>query len=348
MRPRLHLTAARGWLNDPHGITWHDGRYHVFHQAVADSLQHDLQVSWGHATSPDLVRFEHHRPALEPGDGEDGIWTGCVVAEEGAPEGAVAFYTAVDVPDVAIGRVRVARPADATWERWTKGEVVVRAPGALDLVEFRDPFVLRDGTGWRMFVAGAGRGGTAVVMTWVSDDLASWEYDGVALERSGAERDPWMGEMWECPQLFPVGDRWAMVVSVWTPGTLHHAGYALGSLTDGRFTADTWGRLSWGSYYAPSYFLDREGRPSLMFWMRDVGDAAEGWQSCLSVPHLIDVRDDRLVLAPHPHLLDALDALGEPLVEGPHGLTLVDGPVVETWSDGRVTGGPVSAQVVES
>jgi beta-fructofuranosidase len=334
MRPRLHLTAARGWLNDPHGITWHDGRYHVFHQALPDSLVHDAGISWGHATSPDLVHFEHHPPVLEPDDAEDGIWTGCVVVD-GAE--ATAFYTAVSLPDAQLGRVRVARPADPGWDRWTKGEVVVRAPEGLDLVEFRDPFVLRETSGWRMFVAGAARGGTALVATWVSDDLTSWEYDGVTLERSTDEREPaWMGEMWECPQFFPVADRWAMVASVWTPGTLHHTGYALGTLVDGRFTADTWGRLSWGSYYAPSYFLDREGRPSLVFWIRDVGDPDEGWQSCLSVPHLVDVRDDRLVLAPHPHLLDALDA---PLLEGPDGLTLVDGPVVETWSDGRVTAG---------
>lgn len=336
MRPRLHLTAPRGWLNDPHGITWHDGRYHLFHQAVPGSLQHDTRVEWAHATSPDLLHFEHHPPALEPGDGEDGIWTGCVVVD--GPE-TTAFYTAVDLPEPGIGRVRTARPDDDTWERWTKGEVVVTAPADLDLTEFRDPFVLRETDGWRMFVGAATGDGTAVVPTWVSDDLTRWEYDGVALARSTHEREPeWMGQMWECPQFFPVGDRWAMVGSVWSPGRLHHAGYALGTLQDGRFTADTWGRLSGGSYYAPSYFPDREGRPSLMFWIRDVGDAGEGWQGCLSVPHLLDVREDRLVLSPHPHLLDALT---EPLVDGPQGLTLVDGPVVETWADGRVHGGPL-------
>ena len=337
MRPRLHLTPPRGWLNDPHGITWLDGRYHLFHQAVPDSLTHRPSCAWGHVTSPDLLTFEHRPVALAPDADDGGCWTGSLVTDG---RDATIFYTAVDVPDAGIGRIRVARPADAAWDTWTKGDVVVRAPDGLDLAEFRDPFLVREGSGWRMFVAGATRGGTAVVPTWVSDDLATWEYDGIALERASSEQDPWMGEMWECPQFFQVGDRWAMVASVWSRDTLHHAGYALGTLRAGRFTAESWGRLSWGSYYAPSYFLDREGRPSLMFWIRDVGDHEEGWQSCLSVPHLVDVRDDRLVLSPHPHLLDGLAARGEQLLEGPDGLTLVDGPVVETWSDGRVTAGP--------
>ena len=285
VRPRLHLTAPSGWVNDPHGITWQDGRYHLFLQVVPDRLEHDLAVSWGHATSPDLLRFEHHPPALAPDADEDGIWTGCLVVDDDA---AVIFYTAVGLPDVALGRVRVATPTDPGWVGWAKGDVVVTPPADLDLVAFRDPFVLREGDGWRMVVGAAAADGTALLPTWTSPDLATWTYDGIALARSGERRDPWMGAMWECPQLIEVGGRWAMVGSVWDADVLHHAGYALGDLDDGRFDATTWGRLSWGTYYAPSCFRDREGRPSLVFWMRGVGDHDQGWQSCLSVPHLID------------------------------------------------------------
>ena len=371
MRPRVHLTAPSGWINDPHGITWHDGRYHLFHQAIPDSLTHHPGCSWGHATSPDLLRFEHRPTALAPDADEDGIWTGALAVGDDGPR---LFYTAVSLPDVGIGRIRVATPTDDTWDTWTKGDVVVTAPDDLDLVAFRDPFLLREGDGWRMVVAASAADGTALLPTWTSPDLATWTYDGVALARSSRETDPWMGELWECPQLFPVADRWAMVGSVWSVDMLHHAGYALGDLAGGRFDARHWGRLGWGTYYAPSYFRDTAGRPCLMFWMRDVGDHDEGWQSCLSVPHLIDVRDDRLVLSPHPYLLDALgDAVDLPgdLPDAPVLLTwqppgagatltlrgdrdtvltaddvhevtvLLDGPALEVWSDGRARGGAV-------
>lgn len=371
MRPRLHLTAPTGWLNDPHGITWHDGRYHLFLQVVPDRLEHDIAVSWGHATSADLLCFEHHPSALAPGDGDDGIWTGCVVVDGDA---ATIFYTAVDLPDVALGRIRLATPTDPDWVAWAKGDVVVTAPDDLDLVAFRDPFVLREDEGWRMVAGAAAADGTALLPTWTSPDLATWTYDGIALARSGDRRDPWMGAMWECPQLFRVGNHWAMIGSVWEADMLHHAGYALGDFSCGRFDARHWGRLSWGTHYAPSYFRDAEGRPSLIFWMRDVGDHDEGWQSCLSVPHLIDVRDDRLVLSPHPHLLDAIGDtvdLRRDLPDAPVLLTwqppgagavltlrgdrdtvltadddhvvtvLVDGPALEVWVDGRAEGRPV-------
>lgn len=368
MRPRIHLTASSGWLNDPHGITARKDRYDVFHQAIPDSLTHHPGCSWGHATSPDLLRFEHRPVALAPDAEEDGIWTGSVVVGDVGPR---LFYTAVDLPDVGIGRVRVATPTDDTWDTWTKGDVVVAAPDDLDLVAFRDPFVLRDGEGWRMVVGASTADGTALLPTWTSPDLAAWTYDGIALARSGERRDPWMGTLWECPQLLEVGDRWAMIGSVWDEDVLHHAGYALGRLEGGRFEATEWGRLGWGTYYAPSFFRDREGRPSLVFWMRDVGDPDEGWQSCLSVPHLIDVHDGRLVVSPHPHLLDAL---GDPvdlsagLPDAPvllswqppgagavltlHGhrdtvvtadgedevTVLLDGPALELWVDGRAEG----------
>ncbi len=337
MRPRLHLTPDRGWLNDPHGITARDGGYHLFHQAVPDSLTHRTTCSWGHATSPDLVHWEHRPTALAPDADEDGVWTGSLVTQG---DDATIFYTAVDLPDPGVGRVRVARPVDPAWDTWEKGEVVVHAPEQLDLVEFRDPFVIREGSGWRMFVAGAERGGRAVVPTWVSDDLRSWGYDGVALARSGAEQDPWTGEMWECPQFFQVGDAWAMIGSVWSaPGNLHHAAYALGTLEQGRFSVERWGQLSSGTYYAPSYFTDLAGRPSLMFWIRDVGDHDEGWQSCLSVPHLVELREDRLWLSPHPHLLDALAPSTNRWSRGPTGSRWR----TARWSSGGRTGGSPAA-----
>ncbi|MGZ5405364.1 MAG: glycoside hydrolase family 32 protein, partial [Nocardioides sp.] len=305
MRPRIHLTAPSGWLNDPHGITARNGGYDVFHQAIPDSLaHHPPRCSWAHATSPDLLRFEHRPVALAPDADEDGIWTGSIAV---ADDGARLFYTAVDLPDAAIGRIRVATPTDGTWDTWTKGEVVVTVPDHLDLIAFRDPFVLREHDRWRMVVGAGAADGTALAPTWVSDDLVTWAYDGVALSRSTHEHEPeWMGSIWECPQVLEVADRWAMVGSVWDHDVLHHAGYALGDFAGGRFDATGWGRLTWGTYYAPTYFPDAEGRPCVMLWMRDVGDHDEGWQSCLSVPHLLDVRDERLTLMPHPHLLDAL------------------------------------------
>jgi len=299
MRPRLHFTADTGWINDPHGLTFHEGAYHVFHQFVPDSLVWAPNCHWGHAVGSDLVTWERRPIAIAPGEGDDGIWTGSLVRD--ASGGAQILYTSVVQPDIGIGRVRVARPSDATWDEWVKGDVVVEPPADLDLIAYRDPFVVPEGEGWRMFIGAADAAGTAMALTYISSDLAQWEYDGVAAARSTTQTDPWMGALWECPQFFEVDGHWVMVSSVWDDDVLHYAGYGIGTYADGRFEADRWGQLSFGdSYYAPSFFRDRDGRPCLMFWMRGVVDTDEGWSSALSLPYVLSVVDDALVAQPHP------------------------------------------------
>jgi beta-fructofuranosidase len=303
MRPQYHFTAASGWINDPHGVTFRDGRYELFYQFVPDRLDWAPNCHWGHATSADLFSFDARPVALAPGAGDDGIWTGCIVQNDGE---ATAFYTAVSTPAFGIGRVRCATPVDAAWDDWTKGDVVVEAPPGVDLIAFRDPFVLRDGDGWRMLVGAALADGTAAALSYVSDDLRGWRYDGVTASRSTTERDPvWTGALWECPQIFELDGRHVLVTSVWDADVLHYAAYAVGELVDGRFTATHWGRLTYGdAYYAPTFFRDAEGRACLLLWLRGVRDADAGWAGAHSVPHRLRLDGDVLVAEPHPGLAD--------------------------------------------
>lgn len=302
MRPQFHFTAPSGWINDPHGITFRDGQYHLFYQYVPDSLKWAPNCHWGHALSPDLFTFEHLPVAIAPGDGDDGIWSGSLVTDDSGS--ARIFYTSVTEPDIGSGRVRVATPVDEDWVEWKKGSVVAGVPAGLHTVAFRDPFVFRDGSHWRMFVGAALEDGSAAAASYKSEDLSTWEYEGIAASRSTSLVDPvWTGRLWECPQVFEIGGRHALVTSVWDADTLHYVAYALGDYLDGKFTADTWGRLSYGdSYYAPSFFRDQDGVACLTFWLRGVGDHADGWESAHSVPHTVTLRDGRLEAAPHAEL----------------------------------------------
>ena len=303
MRPRFHFTAESGWINDPHGITWRDGRYHLFYQYVPGSQVWAPNCHWGHATSTDMFAFEHLPVALAPGDGDDGIWTGSLVTDEAG--NSTIFYTSVVQPGIGIGRVRSATPVDDGWVEWRKGAVVAGPPAGLDIVAYRDPFVFRDGERWRMFLGAGLADGTATALSYTSADLAAWEYEGIAAQRSTSETRPvWTGALWECPQLFELDGRHVIVSSVWDDDVLHHVAYGIGSYQDGKFSAETWGRLSYGgSYYAPSFFRDAEGRPSLTFWLRHVEDADAGWASAHSVPHTLTLEGDTLVATPHDGLL---------------------------------------------
>lgn len=322
----MHLTAERGWINDPHGVSFHHGRYHVFHQYVPGGTTWAARCHWGHAVSDDLLTWRPRPPALAPGDGDDGVWTGCLVEDGGR---ARILYTSVAGADHGLGRVRGATAVDDDWDSWVKDDAVVSPPEDLDLVAHRDPFVVREGRGWRMFTGAGGRDGVARALTWTSTDLVAWTYDGVAAERATGEMDPtWTGSLWECPQLVEVDGQHVLLVSVWQDDVLHHAAAALGSYADGRFTATTWARLTFGeSYYAPSFFRDAEDRPCVLLWMRGVDGA--GWAGCLSVPHLLGVVGGRLVATPHPAVAAARDPTG-----GKGGVAARDlaaGPVDAEW-----------------
>lgn len=303
-RPRLHLTPRSGWINDPLGLTFHDGRYHLFFQHVPGRTTWSPAQHWGHATSADGLHWEELDVVLSPGEGDDGVWSGAVVP---APGQAAILYTAVDVPDVQVGRVRIARPTDDTWTTWTKGPVVATLPDGVDAIAYRDPYVFHDGDHWRMLMGAGLRDGTAAALVHTSDDLESWRDDGVLAARHGDETDPlWTGTVWECPQLFPVADRWVLVVSVWEPEVPHYVAYAIGSYAGGRFRAESWGRLSYGpAYYAASAFTDADGDRGLIYWLRGIDDPDGRWSSAHSLPHRLIVEGERVVAAP-PAAVDAL------------------------------------------
>ncbi|MCL3776857.1 MULTISPECIES: glycoside hydrolase family 32 protein [unclassified Actinomyces] len=310
-RPAAHFTAQSGWINDPHGISVVDGRYHLFFQHVPGRTAWAPGCHWGHAVSDDLITWEHRPIALAPGDGDDGVWSGSVTIDDAGE--ALAFYTSVSVPDFGIGRVRVARPTDPGWDHWEKGDVVVDLPTELDAVAFRDPFVFRDGSGWRMLVGTALRDGTAAAAAFSSPDRLRWSYDGLAAQRSRSVTDPvWTGTLWECPQLFEIDGSHVLITSVWDADVLHHVAYAIGRYEHNRFTPHRWHRLTYGdSYYAPSFFRDRDGQPCLIFWMRGVGGPAQGWVGAHSVPHQLSLEGGHLVTRPHPSLTARLTALNE-------------------------------------
>jgi beta-fructofuranosidase len=169
--------------------------------------------------------------------------------------------------------------------------------------------------------------GTATALVWSSDDLARWHYSGTLAERHRDDTEPlWTGAMWECPQLLRIGDRHVLVVSVWEADTLHYVAGAVGRFTDGRFTAESWHRMTWGdSYYAASAFRDGEGRAGLVFWLRGVHDGPRTWAGAISLPYLLTLDGDRPVLAPHDVLLGqrrepepaaAVDVLWRPAATG--------------------------------
>lgn len=359
-RPALHLTADRGWVNDPLAPTWDGELYHLFFQYVPDSLEWAPNCHWGHAVSPDLVHWEHRGVALAPDDVDDGVWSGSMVRHDG---GYRIFYTAVTADALPMGRVRWADSPDLGSGSWVKGPVVVTAPQGEQVTAFRDPFVYRDGPGWRMLVGTSIAGNEAAATSFSSTDLVDWTYEGVAASRSSTITEPvWTGTLWECPQLVSVGGAQAMVVSVWADDELHHVVAALGATDGPTFSPQQWQQLTFGQgYYAPAAFRDADGHPCLVFWIRGLHDPAAGRAGALSVVHRLDLVDGRLRLSLHPALTSrsragrhgANAAIAEPgdLIDGATRLTSQGRTVLTvSYAEGevRVDVGTESVGIVAS
>ena len=306
VRPAVHFTAPDGWLNDPLGVTWRDGRYELFYQALPGTDAWNPRCRWGHASSPDLITWTHHPTALEPGDDELGCWSGgLVLPDPASARSARIYYTSVDEPDFDLGAIRLARPADDGWQRWDKGDIVVTAPPGEDLLVFRDPVVVRDDDRWRMLVGAGYRDGTPAVLTFVSADLEDWTYGGVlASTRTSPTGSLPSGQAWECPQLLQIGDRHILIVSTWVDGTTRDVLAGVGTFEDGRMRVQRWQRLTHGAgHYAATEFVDADGEPCLLFWIREVADVDGAWTGALSVPYRLSFDSaipDLVRLTPHP------------------------------------------------
>ena len=306
-RPSIHFTADNGWINDPYGAAWIDDRYHLYYQAVPGRVTWGPRCTWGHAESPDLVHWAERPPALVPGDFEVGCWSGSVVPDVTPPR---LFYTRVAGENLELGQVATATPgADGeTWRTSPEDVVVDGPPPHLRLRAFRDPNVLRVDDGWVMLLAAGLTDGAGAVLQYRSNDLAQWTYDGILCSRPNNIADEvWTGGLWECPQLFPLGDRWVLMFSVWNDTVLHHVAAAQGHYDGHRFEPETWQQLTRGACaYAMSALVDKQGRRCVISWLREEPQNNEeliGRAGAHSVVSVVSIDPEgMLVLHPHPDL----------------------------------------------
>ncbi|MBA2389468.1 MAG: glycoside hydrolase family 32 protein [Geodermatophilaceae bacterium] len=332
-------------MNDPYGVTWHDGRYQLFFQYNPEAAQWSARMCWGQADSPDLLRWSEPAVALAPtGSGGDGCWSGAVVMAGDRPR---MLYTSVRSEDWDRGRIAQAQ-GNASFDRWVPdpAAAVLGPPAGLGLTHFRDPYVWWAGGGWHMAVGAGLDTGAGAVLGYASPDLHDWQFTGVICSRLSTVTEPvWTGSVWECPQLFELEGRWVLIVSAGHEGVTRHVAYAVGDYDGSTFMPLRWHRLLYGdSLYATTTFLDADGRRCALSWCREEGPVVgRDWAGALSVPHVLRRTGDRVIAAPHPDvdgLRTAISVQTGPVRLGPAPLRLSP---VGPQSDVVLSGGLNSA-----
>lgn len=337
-RQTYHLEPPRGLLNDPNGLAYFDGKYHVFFQWNRFAKDHSSK-EWGWFRSPDLVRWEFMGSALVPDQPYDqgGVLSGSAVADE---RGLLLYYTG---RRVVRGERRVAQCAAlmSDGRHPVKLGPVVETPAGYTR-HFRDPSVRRLPDGRLLMVLGAQRDeGKGSVVAFVSRDGLAWEPAG-ELARSREY------EMIECPELasLPGGrvllycpqrrdnvrDACGESFSAYKPVELDEGALALRS-GDQRDLDRGWEPVDLGfDLYAPQTLPAPDGRAILLGWMSRLGEGQEAALAaagpsvhCLTLPREVELVGGRLRQVPARELSALL------------------GGVVEGDGDRRGTGGPGAA-----
>jgi beta-fructofuranosidase len=301
MRPMLHYTPRRGWINDPNGLIQIDGVHHLYYQTNPEDTRFQ-SMHWGHATSTDLVHWTEQPIALVPGDpntdyDRGGCWSGVSVMVDAR---LALLYTGVSNDDLQLPCLAWATDAaGTTFEKDLANPVISRRPAPADeLLAFRDHTVSRTATGWRQLIGGGTRSTGGALFAYTSTDLRDWTFRGRFTDES---RTPIPGPVWECPDLFSIEGHTVVIVSTVNP-TEPVAWWATGEDTGNSFEPDRIGRLDFGDlFYAPQSYSTVDGRRIMFGWLRTQNDpAAAGadWIGMISLPREITVRDGMLRVHP--------------------------------------------------
>jgi fructan beta-fructosidase len=302
-RPRFHFSPETSWMNDPNGMVFYGGEYHLFYQYYPDSTVWG-PMHWGHAVSTDMVHWTHLPVALYP-DSLGYIFSGSAVVDTGNTSGfgsggippviAVFTYNKSELErsgSIAYQSQGIAYSIDKgrTWTKYS-GNPILPNPGKRD---FRDPKIFwhKEIGKWIMILAVHDR-----VNLFSSADLKSWSFESEFGADAGAH-----GGVWECPDLFPIkveessDIRWVMLVSI-NPGGPNGGSatqYFTGTFDGNKFIPDEksvkW--IDWGTdNYAGvtwSGIPETDGRRVFLGWMSNWNYATvvptTVWRSAMTIP----------------------------------------------------------------
>lgn len=308
-RLAYHLAPPVGWMNDPNGLVYFRGEYHVFYQHHPYSAQWG-PMHWGHAKSRDLVHWEHLPIALAPGEAydRDGCFSGSAVVMDDVLYLIYTGHTWLGAPgdERSIRQVQCLASSTDGVAFSKHGPVIDRAPEP-GIMHFRDPKVWRRGEQWWMAL-GARQGDAPQLLLYRSGDLHHWTYLRCALQGQ-RESD---GYMWECPDLFELD---GCDVFLYSPQGLNPSGYdnwnkfqnsyRMGLLDDRGYFSEggELRELDHGhDFYAAQTLLAPDGRRLLWAWM-DMWDSpmpsqAQHWCGALSLPRELSRNGERLRMRP--------------------------------------------------
>lgn len=327
-RPRIHLTAPSNWINDPNGFIYYNGEYHLFYQHFPFECKWGT-MHWGHATSKDLVNWNHHKIALYPTKEYDqnGCFSGTAIVKD---EELHLYYTAIkydrfkdgnihspyDNESFEASQAKIVSRDGYTFNNYDDKKIII--PAIMDeslghRTHTRDPKVWKHKECYSMILGSKFKKKdndkfTGEVLFYTSKDGEQWSYKNRFYDDS-------IGDMWECPDLFNVDGNYILVVSPENTinDGINYGNNAVYSMVN--FDEDTFEMsiinnqkfLDEGlDLYAPQTTIDEFGNRILIGWMRmPIVCENENWIGMMSIPRVINVKNNEVYFTV-PEYIDSL------------------------------------------
>jgi len=318
-RPQFHFSPEEKWMNDPNGMVYHNGTYHLFYQYHPDDIVWG-PMHWGHAVSKDLMHWQHKPIALYP-DSLGYIFSGSAVLDKNNTSG---FGTDENPPLVAIFTYHDAEKRKVvgsgfetqgiayslddgdTWFKYD-GNPVISAQNSTD---FRDPKVMwhEQTKKWVLTLVAGDH-----AEFYGSKDLKEWELLSEFGRDMGAH-----GGVWECPDLFKLQvensdkEKWVLLISI-NPGAPNGGSgtqYFIGDFDGKKFTSDQmdaqW--VDWGTdnYAGVTYSNAPNDETIFIGWMSNWLYAnktpTSTWRSAMTLPRTLSLQksNDTYILSSYP------------------------------------------------
>ncbi|MBF1431446.1 MAG: DUF4980 domain-containing protein [Prevotella melaninogenica] len=272
-RSIYHHTPVYGWMNDPNGMFYKDGVWHLYYQYNPYGSQWE-NMTWAHSTSTDLIHWKNHGEVIQP-DALGTIFSGSSVVDKENTAGfgkdaVVAFYTSAGAAQTQS--IAYSTDNGETFKKYVNNPILTS-----DVPDFRDPNVFwnEEVKHWNLILAAGQQ-----MNIYSSKNLKDWKYESSFGEGYGNH-----GGVWECPDLLKMGDKWVLICNINPGGPFGGSAtqYFVGSFDGHKFTCESkpevtkWMDYGKDHYATVSFSNAPDGRIVVLPWMSN-------WQYANQVP----------------------------------------------------------------
>ena len=308
-RPQIHFTAFKRWINDPNGLVYSNGLYHMFYQYYPHTSVWG-NMHWGHAVSKDAVHWKHLPIALYPRI-EDKFFGGAFSGSAIEKDGKIVVIYTHHFEDARnkekfhntefIENQEVAETINGIdFVLWDAP--VLRCEGRTKEIsrDFRDPKVWLDTDNKYKMLLGSAYNCEPAILIYSSDDLKDWTFEGTLYIEKNIK-----GRCIECPDLFPLGNKYVMIASIieMVDGKEKHVTrYHIGQYKNNKFISEGNEIIDFGpSFYAIQTFEDHIGRMGIAWldsWQDTKKSTAVDFAGAMSIPIRMSLDGSKLKMTP--------------------------------------------------